>query len=277
MTMTSPQAAQSAERVDAQQAAQSTPAEARQRYRDGLVVPTTGWAAGFTQANMVILPQDWAFDMLLFGQRNPQPVPLLDVTDPGSTSTTLAPGADLRTDVPKYRVWRDGELVDEPTDVLDVWREDLVTFLIGCSFSFELALLDAGVPVRNLEQGRNVSMYRTNVDCRPAGRLSGPLVVSMRPIPAAQVVTAVQVTGRMPQVHGAPVHVGAPDKLGIADLGRPDFGEAVDSEPGDVPVFWACGVTPQAALMASRPPFAITHAPGHMFVTDVPDAVYRQP
>jgi uncharacterized protein YcsI (UPF0317 family) len=255
----------------------ATPAGARRLYRDGLVLPTTGHAPGFTQANLMIVPQDWAFDMLLFGQRNPQPVPLLDVTDPGSTSTTLAPGADLRTDVPKYRVWRDGELVDEPTDVLDVWREDLVTFLIGCSFSFELALLDAGVPVRNLEQGRNVSMYRTNVDCRPAGRLSGPLVVSMRPIPAAQVVTAVQVTGRMPQVHGAPVHVGAPDKLGIADLGRPDFGEAVDSEPGDVPVFWACGVTPQAALMASRPPFAITHAPGHMFVTDVPDAVYRQP
>jgi uncharacterized protein YcsI (UPF0317 family) len=255
----------------------ATPAGARRLYRDGLVLPTTGHAPGFTQANLMIVPQDWAFDMLLFGQRNPQPVPLLDVTDPGSTSTTLAPGADLRTDVPKYRVWRDGELVDEPTDVLDVWRDDLVTFLIGCSFSFELALLDAGVPVRNLEQGRNVSMYRTNVDCRPAGRLSGPLVVSMRPIPAAQVVTAVQVTGRMPQVHGAPVHVGAPDKLGIADLGRPDFGEAVDSEPGDVPVFWACGVTPQAALMASRPPFAITHAPGHMFVTDVPDAVYRQP
>jgi uncharacterized protein YcsI (UPF0317 family) len=255
----------------------ATPVGARRLYRDGLVLPTTGHAPGFTQANLMIVPQDWAFDMLLFGQRNPQPVPLLDVTDPGSTSTTLAPGADLRTDVPKYRVWRDGELVDEPTDVLDVWREDLVTFLIGCSFSFELALLDAGVPVRNLEQGRNVSMYRTNVDCRPAGRLSGPLVVSMRPIPAAQVVTAVQVTGRMPQVHGAPVHVGAPDKLGIADLGRPDFGEAVDSEPGDVPVFWACGVTPQAALMASRPPFAITHAPGHMFVTDVPDAVYRQP
>lgn len=254
----------------------TTPAGARGLYREGLVAPTTGHARGFTQANLVMLPKDWAFDMLLFAQRNPQPVPLLDVTDPGSTGTALAPGADLRTDVPRYRVWENGELVAEPTDVRDLWRDDLVSFLIGCSFSFELALLDAGVPVRNLEQGRNVSMYRTNVECRPAGRLSGPLVVSMRPVPAAQVVAAVQVTGRMPQVHGAPVHVGAPEALGIEDLARPDFGQAVESLPGDVPVFWACGVTPQAALMASRPPFAITHAPGHMFVTDVPDAVYRQ-
>jgi len=208
MTTISPHAAQPAARVDARHAAQSTPAEARQRFRDGLVAPTTGWAAGFTQANMVMLPQDWAFDMLLFGQRNPQPVPLLDVTDPGATSSPLAPDADLRTDLPRYRVWRDGELVDEPTNVTDLWRDDLVTFLIGCSFSFETALMDAGVPVRNIEQSRNVSMYRTNLDCRPAGRLSGPLVVSMRPIPAQQVAMAVQVTGRMPQVHGAPVHVG---------------------------------------------------------------------
>ena len=274
MDTTSP--AQLGTRVDAREAAGSTPADARGRYRDGLVAPTTGWAAGFTQANMVMLPQEWAFDMLLFGQRNPQPVPLLDVTDPGAAGTVLAPGADLRTDLPRYRVWRDGRLVDEPTDVTDVWRDDLVTFLIGCSFSFETALMDAGVPVRNIEQGRNVSMYRTNIDCRPAGRLSGPLVVSMRPIPAGDVVTAVQVTGRMPEVHGAPVHVGSPESLGIADLSQPDFGDAVDALEGDVPVFWACGVTPQAALMASRPPFAITHAPGHMFITDVPDSVYRQ-
>jgi uncharacterized protein YcsI (UPF0317 family) len=277
MTMNSPQSVQPAVRVDAREAARSTPAKARQRYRDGLVVPTTGWSAGFTQANMVMLPQDWAYDMLLFGQRNPQPVPLLDVTDPGATSTPLAPDADLRTDLPRYRVWHDGELVDEPTDVTDVWRDDLVTFLIGCSFSFETALMNAGVPVRNIEQGRNVSMYRTRIQCRPAGRLSGPLVVSMRPIPAQQVAMAVQVTGRMPQVHGAPVHVGAPEALGITDLSSPDFGDPVDARAGDVPVFWACGVTPQAALMASRPPFAITHAPGHMFLTDVPDSVYRQP
>ena len=252
------------------------PAAARERYRAGLAVPSSGWAPGYTQANLVVLPRDWAYDMLLFAQRNPQPVPLLDVTDAGSPSTVLAPGAGLRTDLPRYRVWRDGELVDEPTDVTGLWRADLVAFLIGCSFSFETALLDAGVPVRNIEQGRNVSMYRTNRACRPAGRLSGPLVVSMRPVPGELVATAVQVTARMPQVHGAPVHVGAPEALGIADLARPDFGDPVECADGDVPVFWACGVTPQAALMASRPPFAITHAPGHMFVTDVPDAAYRQ-
>jgi uncharacterized protein YcsI (UPF0317 family) len=261
----------------AAQEATSTPAGARARYREGLSAPTTGRAAGYTQANLVTLPQDWAFDMLLFAQRNPKPVPLLDVTDPGATDTVLAPGADLRTDLPRYRVWRDGELVDEPNDVTSLWRDDLVTFLIGCSFSFETALMDAGVPVRNIEQGRNVSMYRTGLECRPAGRLSGPLVVSMRPIPAAQVVTAVQVTARMPEVHGAPVHVGAPEALGITDLSTPDYGEPVEARDGDVPVFWACGVTPQAALMASRPPFAITHAPGHMFITDVPDSVFRQP
>ena len=238
---------------------------------------TSGWSAGYTQANMVALPRNWAFDMLLFAQRNAQAVPLLDVTDPGAVTTVLAPGADLRTDLPRYRVWRDGELVEEPTEVTDLWREDLVTFLIGCSFSFETALMDAGVPVRNIEQGRNVSMYRTNRACRSAGRLSGPLVVSMRPVPAAQVVTAVQVTGRMPAVHGAPVHVGSPASLGIPDLAVPDFGDPVEAQEDDVPVFWACGVTPQAALMASRPPFAVTHAPGSMFVTDVPDEVYRQP
>ncbi|MGY1744335.1 putative hydro-lyase [Blastococcus sp. SYSU D00695] len=255
----------------------AAPAEHRARYRAGLAVPTSGAAPGFTQANLVVLPRDWAWDMLLFAQRNPRPVPVLEVTDPGSPRSELAPGADLRTDLPRYRVWRDGELVAEPTDVRDVWREDLVAFLIGCSFSFERALLDAGVPVRNLEQGRNVSMYRTSVACRPAGRLSGPLVVSMRPVPAALVATAVQVTARMPQVHGAPVHVGDPAALGIADLAAPDHGDPVEAQPGDVPVFWACGVTPQAAVLASRPPLAITHAPGHMFVTDVPDAVYRLP
>jgi uncharacterized protein YcsI (UPF0317 family) len=252
-------------------------AEARETFRCGAVAPTTGWAAGFTQVNLAIVPRDWAYDLLLFCQRNPKPCPLLDVTEPGATSSELAPGADLRTDVPRYRVWRDGELADEPTDVRDVWRDDLVAFLIGCSFSFETALLEAGVPVRHIEQGRNVPMFRTDRACRPAGRLAGPLVVSLRQVPGALVPTAVQVTARMPGVHGAPVHVGDPEGLGIADLGRPDFGEPVEPEPGDVPVFWACGVTPQAALMASRPPFAITHAPGHMLVTDVPDAEYRLP
>jgi uncharacterized protein YcsI (UPF0317 family) len=252
-----------------------TPAEARAVFRAGAVTPTSGWCTGYTQANLIAVPVDWAYDVLLFAQRNPKPCPVLDVSDPGAPSTVLAPDADLRTDLPRYRVWEHGEPVDEPTDVTARWRDDLVTFLIGCSFTFESGLLAAGVPLRHGEQGRNVAMYLTDRSCRPAGRLSGRLVVSMRPIPADQVDTAVRVTGRMPAVHGAPVHVGDPGELGIADLDRPDFGDPVRAAPGDVPVFWACGVTPQAMLMASRPPFAITHAPGHMLVTDARDADYR--
>jgi uncharacterized protein YcsI (UPF0317 family) len=213
--------------------------------------------------------------VLLFCQRNPKPCPVLDVTEPGAFTTPLADGADLRTDVPRYRVWRDGVLVDEPTDVRDEWTDDLVCLLIGCSFSFETALGETGVPLRHVEAGRNVPMYVTNLPCREAGRLHGQLVVSLRPIPAAQVATAVTVTGAMPAVHGAPVHVGSPADLGIADLGTPDFGDPPVIEPGDIPVFWACGVTPQAAVIASKPPFAITHAPGHMLITDVPDRRYR--
>lgn len=253
-----------------------SPADARRRFREGMVTPTSGWSAGFAQANLVMLPEAWALDMLLFAQRNPYAVPLLDVTDVGSTGTSLAPGADLRTDLPLYRVWRNGELVDEPTSITDLWRDDLVTFLIGCSFSFEAALLDAGVPVRNIEQGRNVSMYRTNIECAPAGALSGPLIASMRPIPPDKVVTATLVTARMPKVHGAPVHIGSPDLLGVNDLAAPDFGDSVEAQPGDVPVFWACGVTPQAAVMASGVPFAITHSPGYMFITDMPDSAIRE-
>ena len=249
-----------------------SPAEARTRFRSGTITPTAGWAAGYAQANLVSVPTDLAYDVLLFAQRNPKPCPLLDVTEPGSWTTAVAPAADLRVDVPLYRVWRDGELVDEPTDVTHVWRDDLVTFVIGCSFTFEAALLEAGVPVRHIEQGVNVPMFRTNRACRPAGRMRSELVVSMRPVPAGQVATAVQVTARVPAVHGAPVHVGDPEGLGIPDLEKPDFGDPVEIRAGEVPVFWACGVTPQAAIMASRPPFAITHAPGHMLVTDVRDA-----
>lgn len=250
------------------------PAEARARFRAGLRTPSAGWAPGYAQANLVAVPREYAYDMLLFGQRNPKPCPIIDVTEAGSPRTALADGADLRTDLPGYRVWRDGELVDEPDEVTRYWSEDLVAFLIGCSFTFETPLLAAGIEVRHLTAGTNVSMYRTNRPCRPAGRLSGPMVVSMRPIPAGRVADAVRISGRFPAVHGAPVHVGAPDALGIADLSEPDFGDAVEIRATEVPVFWACGVTPQAAVMASRPPFAITHAPGHMFVTDVADHTY---
>jgi uncharacterized protein YcsI (UPF0317 family) len=252
-----------------------TPKKARAQFRSGVSGATAGVAAGHTQANLISVPADWAYDMLLFCQRNPKPCPVLDVTDAGSWTTPLAQGADLRTDLPRYRVWEDGELVDEPTDVLDRWGEDLVSFLIGCSFTFEWALSEAGVPMRHIEQGRNVSMYVTERECRPAGRLHGPMVVSMRPVPPQHVAAAIRESSLLPAVHGSPVHCGEPSGLGIPDLSRPDFGDPVDAEPDDIPVFWACGVTPQAAVMASRPPFAITHAPGQMFVTDTRDEQYR--
>ncbi|TPQ21548.1 putative hydro-lyase [Streptomyces sporangiiformans] len=251
------------------------PGQARALFRERVDVPTAGWCPGYTQVNLISVPADWAYDVLLFCQRNPKPCPVLDVTDRGAWTTPLAPGADLRTDVPRYRVWENGQLVDEPLDVMDHWRDDLVTFLIGCSFTFESALAEAGVPLRHVEQGRNVAMYRTNRPCRPAGELHGPMVVSMRQIPAGLVETATQVSSLMPAVHGGPVHVGDPAELGIDDLARPDFGDPVRARPGDVPVFWACGVTPQAAVMASKPPFALTHAPGYMLITDALDEHYR--
>ncbi|AUG76470.1 hypothetical protein CFP65_1582 [Kitasatospora sp. MMS16-BH015] len=252
-----------------------TAARARALFRAGTVSPTAGWALGRTQANLIAVPSDWAADVAEFAELNAAPCPVLERTAPGATTSRLAPGADLRTDLPLYRVWENGELVREVPQVGEEWeRHDLVSFLIGCSFTFEAALLDAGVPLRHLEQRRNVSMYVTDIACRPAGRLSGPMVVSMRPIPAELVETATAVTARMPEVHGAPVHAGPARELGIADLSRPDFGDPVEIRPGEVPVFWACGVTPQAALIASRPPFAITHAPGHMFVTDARDTDY---
>lgn len=250
---------------------------ARMRYRAGAVEPTAGVAPGMVQANMIALPRDWAYDFLLYAQRNPKPCPVLDVTDPGAFTTVLAEGADLRRDIPLYRVWRDGQLVDEVTDASPLYaeRDDLVTFLIGCSFSFEAALIESGIEVRHIADGHNVPMFRTNRQCRPAGRLRGEMVVSMRPVPAARVAEAATISGRFPAVHGAPVHVGAPEALGIRDLAAPDFGDPSRIEPGEIPVFWACGVTPQAAVMASQVPFAVTHAPGYMFITDMPDHAYR--
>jgi uncharacterized protein YcsI (UPF0317 family) len=252
----------------------ATGADVRRAARSGeLTGPTPGLAPGYVQANLAVVPRDLAFDFLLFCQRNPKPCPLLDVTEPGSPEPKLvAPGADVRTDAPRYRVYRHGELVEEPTDLRRWWRDDLVAFLLGCSFTFENALVEAGVPVRHLERGCNVPMYRTNIPCRPAGAFRGPLVVSMRPMTPAQAVTATRVCGRFPRAHGTPVHFGDPAAIGVRDLGRPDFGDPVDVRPGEVPVFWACGVTPQAVAMEARPPLLLTHAPGHMFVTDLRDA-----
>ncbi len=248
--------------------ARLAPREMRQRIRAGKWQrPTAGCCAGFAQANLAVVPQALADDLLLFCRRNPSPCPLLEVTEPGDPEPRiLAPGADLRTDLPLYRVYRNGEL--EVPDLLAIWQDDLVGFLLGCSFTFEWALREAGIPIRHIEDGVNVPMYVTARACEPAGVFAGPLVVSMRPIPAPLVPRAVEVTARLPLAHGAPVHIGDPRALGIAGLGRPDFGDPVTIRADETPVFWACGVTPQAAAMRAKPQLMITHAPGHMLITD---------
>jgi uncharacterized protein YcsI (UPF0317 family) len=231
---------------------------------------TSGLAEGHVQGNVVILPKRHADDFLRYCQRNPKPCPVLAVSEPGSPALpALGDDLDIRTDVPRYRVWREGELAAEPTEIASLWRDDFVTFVIGCSFSFEQALLEAGLPVRHIEQGVNVPMYRTNLPTAPAGPFHGPLVVTMRPMRPAAAIRAIQVTSRFPDVHGAPVHLGDPALIGIADLSRPDYGDPVDIRADEMPVFWACGVTPQAALTQARLPLAITHAPGAMLVTDL--------
>jgi len=251
-----------------------TGAEVRAAVRSGrLRHPTSGAAPDFVQTNVAILPRDVAFDFLLFCQRNPKPCPVIEVMEPGQAEAKLsAPGSDIRTDVPKYRVYRNGKLTDEPTDLKAYWRPDLVTFLLGCSFSFEHALMRNGINLPYYGTSRNVPMFTTNVKTNPAGVFSGPLVVSHRWVPKEKVVRAVQATSRFPAVHGAPVHIGDPKQIGIKDILKPDFGDPWEpSRPDDVPVFWACGVTPQAVAMSSKPELMITHSPGHMFVTDLHD------
>jgi len=245
-------------------------ADVRARARSGLLAgPTCGLAPDYLQANLVVVPAALAADFQLFCERNPKPCPLLDVTEAGAWAPRrVAPGADLRTDLPRYRVYRRGVLIDEPSNIVDWWQDDFVAFLLGCSFSFEAAMQRAGLPVRHLDEGRNVPMYRTDIACAPAGIFTGPLVVTMRPLTAAQAIEAIVVSSRYPDAHGAPVHLGDPAAIGISDLARPDFGDAVTVHPGELPVFWACGVTPQAVVMAAKPELAITHSPGCMFVTD---------
>jgi uncharacterized protein YcsI (UPF0317 family) len=252
--------------------------QVRQACRSGeWTGQTAGLAPGYAQANLVVLPREFADEFLLFCRRNPQPCPLLDVTATGNPYfQPVVAEADLRTDLPRYRVWEHGELVGEPTEVRNHWQADFVTFLIGCSFTFEAALAEADIPVRHVELGCNVPMYRTNIPCRSAGRFHGPLVVSMRPLKPADAIRAVLLTAQFPDVHGAPLHLGLPGEIGIGDLAQPDFGDPVPVAADELPVFWACGVTPQSVVMASKPPFAITHAPGCMFVTDVPDETLRR-
>jgi len=248
----------------------TTVEEVRMRIRGGEHAgPTGGLARGHVQTNLAILPEDYAFDFLKFCVRNPKSCPILEVTDVGSpVPLSMAPEADLRTDVPKYRVYENGEFVDEPTDIRSYWRDDLVSFLLGCSFTFERALLDAGLYLAHLDQGRNVPMYVTGRECVPSGPFAGPMVVSMRPYWADEISLVVAISGRYPAMHGAPVHIGNPDALGVRDLQDPEFGEPVSVMEDQIPVFWACGVTPQAVAMDARPSLMITHSPGHMFITD---------
>lgn len=247
---------------------------ARRRVRAGLHGGhTVGLAPGHVQANLVILPVDWAAEFLRYCQANPKPCPLLAVGEPGDPRLPALGGdLDVRTDVSRYRVFRDGRTVDEPTDIRTLWRDDLVAFAIGCSFSFEEALIADGVRLRYVEEGRNVAMYRTSLDTAPAGRFRGKLVVSMRALSPADAIRAIQITSRYPTVHGAPVHLGHPGLIGIADLEQPFAGDPPALRDDEIPVFWACGVTPQVAIAEATPPLAITHAPGHMLVTDLRNA-----
>ncbi len=231
--------------------------------------PTAGQAPGYLQANLMIVPQADAFDFLLFCQRNPKPCPLIEVLEPGSVEPSCAKGANIATDIPGYRLYRNGEFAGERDSVADLWQKDFVAFLIGCSFSFETAVAEAGIPLRHLQQGCNVAMYRTSIACRPAGRFQGEMVVSMRPIKSRDVAKVVEISGRFDIAHGVPVHIGNPGAIGIADLAKPDYGDAVSIEDDEVPVFWACGVTPQWVAQKSRLALCITHAPGKMFVTDL--------
>jgi uncharacterized protein YcsI (UPF0317 family) len=247
------------------------PRAVRRAARDGrLSGQTSGLAPGHVQGNLAILPAEEAADFLRFCQANPKPCPLIGVSEPGEAlMPALGEGLDIRTDLPRYRVWRDGALAAEPADIRDLWRDDLVAFVIGCSFSFEEALIADGLPLKHIACGSNVPMYRTNIACAPAGRFAGPLVVSMRPFRPADAIRAIQITTRFPSVHGAPVHIGRPDLIGVPDLARPDYGDTVQVAADELPVFWACGVTPQAVIAAAKPAFAITHAPGCMLVTDL--------
>ena len=247
------------------------PAKVRELIREGKITgPTAGMCAGYAQANLAVMPKELAYDFLLFTQRNPKSCPILEVSDVGSRELKyIAKGADIARDIPKYRVYEKGMMTGEYTDVSSFWRDDLVSFLIGCSFSFEADLLETGVPVRHIEEGRNVPMFITNIPCVPAGVFHGNMVVSMRPLPYDQIVKSVLITGDMPRVHGAPIHIGDPSVIGIKDVMKPDFGDSVTINPGEVPVFWPCGVTPQSVVMNVKPDFVITHAPGHMLITDV--------
>lgn len=252
-------------------ATEITPNELRQRIRNGEhTANTSGFCKGYVQTNMVILPKDWAADFLQFCQKNPKPCPVLGVSEAGSWEIPeLANNLDVRSDIPRYKIFEHGKVTNEVNDINDYWRDDLVTFMLGCSFSFEEALIEAGLEVRNITEQCNVPMYRTNINCQSAGRFSGTMVVSMRPFIPADAIRAIQISTRFPSVHGAPIHFGDPSLIGIDDMNKPEFGDAVNINENETPLFWACGVTPQVALEQAKPPFCITHSPGCMLVTDI--------
>jgi uncharacterized protein YcsI (UPF0317 family) len=237
--------------------------------RDKFAKTTSGFCQGIVQANVVILPEKYAFDFFLYTFRNSKACPVIDVMEAGKTESDLARGSDIRTDVPKYFIYENGELKKEVSSIKELWQDDFVTFLLGCSFTFESSPLNADIPLRHVKAGKNVAMYKTNIATESAGPFSGPLVVSMRPIKEEFVEKAAQVTGEFTQMHGGPVHIGDPAEIGIQDIEKPDYGDFAGIGEGEVPVFWACGVTPQAAAVAAKLPIMITHAPGHMFVTDI--------
>lgn len=245
--------------------------ELRMLARDGKFIgPTSGFAPGLAQGNVVILPKMWADDFLLFCQKNPVVCPLLAVSAPGEPLLgLLGENIDIRTDVPEYHIFRHGELAEKTHDIQSLWSNEMVTFILGCSFSFEDALVRAGLSLRNIDCQSNVSMYRSNLPTVPSQYFNGNMVVSMRPFKPVDAIRAIQITSRFPKSHGAPVHIGNPADIGIEDLSNPDFGDAVPIKDGEIPVFWACGVTPQLAIANAKPPIAITHAPGKMLVTDV--------
>jgi len=244
--------------------------KARLDCRNGRASTTAGVASGYVQGNLAVLPEKQASDFHRFCQLNPKPCPIIGMSDVGDPKIpSLGIDLDIRTDLPRYRVWRNGEVVDEPTDIMAHWRDDLVAFVIGCSLSFEEALLAEGMPIRHIERNVRVPMYRTSIACRSAGIFAGPMVVSMRPFKPKDAIRAVQITTRFPSVHGAPIHLGLPESIGIVDINKPDYGDPVPVAADEIPVFWACGVTPQAVIAAAKLPFAITHAPGLMLVTDL--------
>jgi len=247
----------------------SDPREARAIIRRGAYSGhTAGIAPGYVQGNLCILPKELATDFAAFCQRNPKPCPIVGMGAPGDPSLPDLGDIDIRTDVPRYKVYRDGKLVDEPTDIRSLWSDDLVAFVLGCSFSFEQPLIEDGIPLPHIVHDTTVPMYRTNIDCVPAGPFRGKMVVSMRPLTPAHAIRAVQITTRFPAVHGAPVHLGLPEEIGIGDIMKPDFGDPPIMKPGQLPVFWACGVTPQAVVEQARPSLCITHMPGAMLITD---------